>query len=88
VSRLALLRLSWKTERLTLSLGDLLNQRGIVATGTPALAFARLLAKLNGQRELGDGALYRLCRELQRELFDPPLQSHHGRVAGVGKYSR
>jgi hypothetical protein len=21
---------------------------------------------------IGDGALYRLCRELQRELFDPP----------------
>jgi hypothetical protein len=52
-------------------------------------AFLEMLAtKLNGQRDLGDGALYRLCRELQRELFDPPLQSHHGRVAGVGKYSR
>jgi hypothetical protein len=37
-------------------------------------AFLEMLAaKLNGQRELGDGALYRLCRELQREVFDPPI---------------
>jgi hypothetical protein len=31
-----------------------------------------LAAKLTGQRELGDGAIYRLCRELQREYFSPP----------------
>lgn len=31
-----------------------------------------LAAKLNGQRELGDGAIYRLCRELQRQYFEPP----------------
>jgi hypothetical protein len=49
-----------------------------------------IAAKLNGQRELGDGALYRLCRELLREheLFDPPLESHpgSGRQPGRGKY--
>jgi hypothetical protein len=32
-----------------------------------------LAAKLNGRPEIGDGTLYQLCRELQRELFDPPL---------------
>jgi hypothetical protein len=31
-----------------------------------------LAAKLDGRRELGDGQLYRLCRELQREYFSPP----------------
>jgi hypothetical protein len=31
-----------------------------------------LAAKLSGQLELGDGAIYRLCRDLQRELFSPP----------------
>jgi hypothetical protein len=47
-------------------------------------AFLELLAaKLNGQRELGDGALYRLCRETQREFFDPP---NLGRMAGTSKY--
>jgi hypothetical protein len=31
------------------------------------VAFVELLvARLNGHREIGDGALYRLCRELQR----------------------
>jgi hypothetical protein len=37
-------------------------------------AFLEMLAaKLNGQRELGDGEVYRLCRELQRQHFDPPI---------------
>jgi hypothetical protein len=37
-------------------------------------AFVELLiTKLNGRREIGDGALYQLCRELQRELLIPPL---------------
>ena len=33
-----------------------------------------LAARLNGRRELGDGAIHRLCRELlhQHKLFDPP----------------
>jgi hypothetical protein len=34
-----------------------------------------LAAKLNGQRELGDGAIYRLCRELQRRHYDPPVEN-------------
>jgi hypothetical protein len=49
-------------------------------------AFVELLAaKLNGCREIGDGALYQVCRDLQRELFSPPLETepHHG-----GKYGR
>jgi hypothetical protein len=29
-------------------------------------------AKLSGHREIGDGAIYRLCRELQREMFSAP----------------
>jgi len=33
-------------------------------------AFLELLAaKLDGQREPGDGALYRICRELQRQVL-------------------
>ena len=38
--RLALFPLAWKAESFTLSSRELLNQRGIVVTGTPALAFA------------------------------------------------
>jgi hypothetical protein len=49
-------------------------------------AFVELLvAKLNGHREIGDGALYQVCRDLQRELFSPPLETHHHHV---GKYAR
>ena len=37
------------------------------------IAFVELLAaRLNGRHEIGDGQLYQLCRELQRELLDPP----------------
>ena len=37
-------------------------------------AFLEMLAtKLRGRTDLGDGALYRLCRELQQEVFDPPV---------------
>jgi hypothetical protein len=38
------------------------------------IAFVELLtSKLNGHRgEIGDGVLYQICRQLQRELFDPP----------------
>jgi hypothetical protein len=31
-----------------------------------------LAAKLNGQREIGDGTLYKICAELQRQVFTPP----------------
>ena len=47
-------------------------------------AFPEMLAgKLNGQRDLGDGEVYRLCRELQRAHFDPPTLD---RGVGSGKY--
>jgi hypothetical protein len=44
-----------------------------------------LITKLNGRCEIGDGTLYQVCRDLQRELFSPPLETepHH-----VGKYGR
>jgi hypothetical protein len=51
-------------------------------------AFVELLAaKLNGRREIGDGTLYQVCRDLQRELFLPPLETepHHRHT---GKYAR
>ena len=32
-----------------------------------------IAAKLNGQRELGDGALYQICRELQRQVLGTPV---------------
>jgi hypothetical protein len=43
-------------------------------------AFLEMLAaKLDGQRELlGDGAIYRLCRELQRQVLGAPIE-HRGR---------
>jgi hypothetical protein len=51
------------------------------------IAFLEMLAaRLDGRRELGDGAIYRLCRELQREHFDPP-QFLSG-DSGVSKYDR
>jgi hypothetical protein len=53
------------------------------------IAFVEMLtAKLNGHHEIGDGMLYQLCRELQRELFSPPFEESHGRIRGAGKYSR
>jgi len=52
----------------------------------PAERTAFLVAlRLNGKDDLGDGAIYRLCRELQRQLFDAPDLSTG---SGVGKYSR
>jgi hypothetical protein len=48
-------------------------------------AFLEMLAtKLQGQTELGDGALYRICRELQREVLDPPDLS---RASGWSKHA-
>jgi hypothetical protein len=50
-------------------------------------AFVELLAaKLNGHREIGDGLLYQICRDLQRELFSPPLEADERHR--VGKYGR
>jgi hypothetical protein len=49
------------------------------------VAFVELLvARLNGQHVIGDGQLYRLCRELQRELFSPPTFAQDE----GGKYDR
>jgi hypothetical protein len=48
-----------------------------------AMFLELLAAKLNGRREIGDGALFRLCRELVREAFSPPPERQH-----FGKYGR
>jgi hypothetical protein len=38
-------------------------------------AFLEMVAaKLNGRSSLGDGQLYRLCRELQKTVFVPPIE--------------
>jgi hypothetical protein len=34
-----------------------------------------LAAELRGQGELGDGAIYRAIRAVQRRYFDPPLST-------------
>src|SRR5262245_33513575 len=31
-----------------------------------------LVARLNGRGEVGDGQLYQICRELQKQYFAPP----------------
>jgi hypothetical protein len=43
------------------------------------------LARCNGQ--VGDGVIYRLCRELQREMLVPLLDEPHHHHRG-GKYGR
>jgi hypothetical protein len=43
-----------------------------LASDQRATFLEMIATKLNGHREIGDGALYQLCRELQRKLFDPP----------------
>jgi hypothetical protein len=49
------------------------------------IAFLEMLAaKLNGRHEIGDGTIYLLCRELQREYFAPQT---FDRDEG-GKYDR
>jgi hypothetical protein len=35
--------------------------------------------RLNGRREVGDGEIYRLIREAQREVFDPPHLGTYGK---------
>jgi hypothetical protein len=43
------------------------------------VAFLEMLAaKLNGQREIGDGMLHQICRELQRQVLGAPTE-HRGR---------
>jgi hypothetical protein len=40
------------------------------------IIFLELVAqRLRGERELGDGIVARVCRELQRELYDYPLKA-------------
>lgn len=46
-------------------------------------------AELAGQRELGEGVVFRICREQQRKFYDAPMQmAPTGRRTGVGKYYR
>ena len=33
-----------------------------------------IAARLNGQREIGDGMLYQICRELQRQALGAPIE--------------
>jgi hypothetical protein len=40
-----------------------------------------LAGRLSGVGEIGDGAVHRAIRELQRDYFDPPIErgaQHHG----------
>jgi hypothetical protein len=72
---------------LALTDSQLTSIMGLARPLSPAqrIAFLEMLAaKLNGQRELGDGEVYRVCRELQREYFAPPT---FDRDEG-GKYDR
>lgn len=42
--------------------------------------FLELIAvRLNGRREVGDGEVYRLIREAQRAVFDPPHLGTYGK---------
>jgi hypothetical protein len=68
-SKLALFRLPWKKN--SLSSRDLLNQRGIVATGTPAspLLRARLRRILSGSLS---GACWRLPGQEAADLPGAP----------------
>jgi hypothetical protein len=73
---------------LALSDAQLTTVMGLARPLLPAqrIAFLEMLAsKLNGQHELGDGAIYRLCRELQRQYFEPPEFATDN---GASKYSR
>ena len=38
---------------------------------------------LSGRKEIGPGVVHQVCRELQRQFFDPPDLS---RAAGASKY--
>jgi hypothetical protein len=54
----------------------------------PVMFFEMVAAKLQGRADVGDGALFRICRELQRELLIPPLETRQGSGNGLhrGKY--
>jgi hypothetical protein len=42
--------------------------------------FLQLVAeRLNGKREVGDGEIFRLIREAQRAVFDPPHLGTYGK---------
>jgi hypothetical protein len=45
-------------------------------------AFLRAVAAELRGREVGPGLVHRICAEVQREHFDPPLETR----TGVGKY--
>jgi hypothetical protein len=70
---------------LSLSDSQITTIMGLARPLSPAqrIAFLEMVAaKLNGQRDIGDGAIFRLCRDLQKELFDPPIMQSAAR----GKY--
>jgi hypothetical protein len=47
--------------------------------------FLRAVANsLAGYKEIGPGTVFTVCRELQKQFFDPPNLEH----AGTGKYAR
>jgi hypothetical protein len=52
--------------------------------------FVELVAYALRGKVIGDGEVWRSCATVLREsgMFDPPLESHHGHVKGVGKYAR
>jgi hypothetical protein len=50
------------------------------------------MATIHGEHpsEIGDGQIYLLCRELQRQIFSPPLETDEpedGRRKKAGKYA-
>jgi hypothetical protein len=45
--------------------------------------FIEIVSRQLKGKLVGDGLLHRICREAQREVFAPPLNS-----AGIGKYAR
>ncbi len=52
--------------------------------------FVEHVAHVLRGKTIGDGEVWRACTTVLREsgMFDPPLESHHGNVKGVGKYAR
>ena len=55
-----------------------------------SLFLETLATRLNGQREPGDGSVFRLCRELQKEFFDPPqfVSDNGGKYDGKANRQR
>jgi hypothetical protein len=44
-----------------------------------------IAARLNGHREIGDGMLYQIRRELQRQVLGAPVE-HRGRRGSLGAH--